>query len=823
MRTIKRSLFLAAAILISSLLAQADTDSFSENMRLKAESSGQVNHFKPLPFERISKIKIPYNQSRLREVAIKLHLDIERGDSEYVYCFATQRQLDELSKRGINFEIEYLDHRDETAWIRDLLDLGEYHTPDEMAFILDSIATEYPGITFLDTIGYSVEGRVIQALIISDNPGIEEDETEVRITGAHHGNEMLSAEIPLYLIDHLVSGYGLDPEITYLVNELELWIIPMVNPDGVHYVTRNNANNVNLNRNYLCPEGDLCLDGANIGNTFTEPETQAIRSTNQQNRFALSLTMHTRNTGPPLICWIWGYSDILHPSGTYHATEDDNILATISATYESLNNTPGFHSINGCDWYAIHGCEDDYAYTYWGNLFCAIELSGVFIPPEEEIEQYWLDNRDALMYFLSMANTGIRGIVRDAATNDPLEAGVKVLGQSKKIYADSAIGDYHRVLLPGRYGLRYEAPGYISQHVYDIVVTDGEATRVDVNLQPTQPVVITLEVKDNSSGINIPAQIKMTGVSFDTLFYYDGSQCILNIPADIYLMEVYSEGYIADMDPLEALENSTIEIPMSRFTGIIFTENFETGLGNWSFGGPGNQWGLYNPGYGSPNCLADSPQGYYVPNANTYVESNFYPNFEPYDRSGMYYRVKYEIEYHYDMTVLEFSTDGGTTWFDTGDTLTGSSNGQWEYHYADFDSFCVDNISSLIWGFRLASDFSIQHDGIYLDDIVIGWFDDQTNIGELTGTLPRSYKLSQNYPNPFNAQTSIQFSLSEPSDVTIRVYDLLGRQVRTLIDESVQAGEHRIAFDASDLSSGVYFYRLQAGDRVDTRRMILLK
>jgi len=89
--------------------------------------------------------------------------------------------------------------------------------------------------------------------------------------------------------------------------------------------------------------------------------------------------------------------------------------------------------------------------------------------------------------------------------------------------------------------------------------------------------------------------------------------------------------------------------------------------------------------------------------------------------------------------------------------------------------------------------------------------------------VPGVFTLFSNYPNPFNASTTIEFSLTKTEHVTLSVYDLLGRKLATLTDDEKQAGSHSVTFDASDLSSGVYFYRLQAGDAVETRRMVLLK
>ena len=91
------------------------------------------------------------------------------------------------------------------------------------------------------------------------------------------------------------------------------------------------------------------------------------------------------------------------------------------------------------------------------------------------------------------------------------------------------------------------------------------------------------------------------------------------------------------------------------------------------------------------------------------------------------------------------------------------------------------------------------------------------------GEKPSEFSLSQNYPNPFNAMTVIRYSLPEPSDVVIEIYDILGRRVETLVNEEQPAGYHQIIWDAEDASSGMYFYRIQAGDYIDTRKMLLIK
>jgi len=89
--------------------------------------------------------------------------------------------------------------------------------------------------------------------------------------------------------------------------------------------------------------------------------------------------------------------------------------------------------------------------------------------------------------------------------------------------------------------------------------------------------------------------------------------------------------------------------------------------------------------------------------------------------------------------------------------------------------------------------------------------------------LPSSYALNQNYPNPFNPTTEIAFALPSKADVTLKIYNILGQEVTTLVDKAMNAGNHVVQWDASENATGVYFYKIEAGDFTETRKMMLLK
>ena len=85
------------------------------------------------------------------------------------------------------------------------------------------------------------------------------------------------------------------------------------------------------------------------------------------------------------------------------------------------------------------------------------------------------------------------------------------------------------------------------------------------------------------------------------------------------------------------------------------------------------------------------------------------------------------------------------------------------------------------------------------------------------------YELAQNYPNPFNPTTNISYSIVKSSKVTLKVYDILGREVRTLVNRVQASGKYTVSFNTSNLASGVYFYRINAGDFIATKKLMLVK
>jgi len=144
------------------------------------------------------------------------------------------------------------------------------------------------------------------------------------------------------------------------------------------------------------------------------------------------------------------------------------------------------------------------------------------------------------------------------------------------------------------------------------------------------------------------------------------------------------------------------------------------------------------------------------------------------------------------------STDNGDTWAPLKTGLAGS----------DFRPLAIDKRGYVFVGSEYGVFRSTQP---------------TTSIRESSNSMPTSHSLFQNYPNPFNPSTTIEFSLPRAEDVTLKIYNLLGEEVERLVSERLQAGTHSLQWNAVGMSSGVYFYRLQAGEFTETKKLILLR
>jgi hypothetical protein len=106
---------------------------------------------------------------------------------------------------------------------------------------------------------------------------------------------------------------------------------------------------------------------------------------------------------------------------------------------------------------------------------------------------------------------------------------------------------------------------------------------------------------------------------------------------------------------------------------------------------------------------------------------------------------------------------------------------------------------------------------------LIGFNGIPVNVRDKLSIKPKGFNLLQNYPNPFNPSITIEYSIPKPSHVVIKIFDVLGIEVATLVNEEKPTGNYKVEFISSNLSSGIYFYRMEAGKFIETKKLLLLK
>jgi len=402
-------------------------------------------------------VSIPLTQPNTLDEIIQKQITILTIDRSRVFVIAlvSSEEYSWLSTMGFAPEKVPDDIAEAHGWKYSPTFERDFHTYTQMTTELQSIASTYPAITRLHNLGLSVQGRTIWGLKITDNPDVEENEAEVRICGLHHGNEYMSAELPLLLAYHLVQNYSIDPAITELVNNREIWIIPMVNPDGREAGSRYNAHGVDLNRNYgYMPQS---------ATPYSEPETQAMRTNALENNFVLSLSFHCSGD---IVNYIWNYKTQRSP--------DNAAIVYLSNQYASYN---GYWVTEGYDWYQTLGDCNDFSYGCRGDIDWTIEVQSSNIP------QAWNLNRDAMLGIIDAAHMGITGVVTNANNGEPIPATIWVQEAFWPCFADPVVGDYHRVLLPGTYTVHYRANGFQEQ-TFSVQVESGDPTVLNVALIP---------------------------------------------------------------------------------------------------------------------------------------------------------------------------------------------------------------------------------------------------------------------------------------------------------------------------------------------------
>lgn len=381
---------------------------------------------------------------------------------------------------------------------------NRYPTYSTYLAMMDTFQTRYPQLCSIETILEATpNNHQILCAHISNNLNDAQGKPSVLYTSTIHGDEVVGYYMMLRLIDYLLSNYGTNSYVTNLVNNTDIWICPLHNPDGTYYNSNNQINNwpysirsnihgEDLNRSFPLVD----LPAAKSG---YEPEVEAMINFTTAHHFTLAANLHG---GAEVFNYPWDTWESWQRS---HADADWWYHIGRQFADTCHNYSPNFMTevdngvTEGGDWYVITGSFQDWHNFYLGTRHVTIEVCEDKVLSSNYLPSYWEVIYHSLLNFIAEASHGIHGTVTDSVTGEPLQALVYITNHDlDHSYVETSLpyGDYHRPIKAGQYAVTYSADGYYPK---TIVTNIADGQRIEQNVQLSK----TAGVEDYEQGVTV--------------------------------------------------------------------------------------------------------------------------------------------------------------------------------------------------------------------------------------------------------------------------------------------------------------------------------
>jgi|TARA_R110002110_G_scaffold199393_16_gene410148 carboxypeptidase T len=672
--------------------------------------------------------------------------------------------------------------------------MGGYLTYQEMLDNLDLMQTLYPNLisqkenisTFLtngqpdSSTTPPIGGNGIKWVKISDNPNTSESEPQILYTAIHHAREPAGLSQLIYYMWYLLENYDSNPEIKSIVDNTELYFVPVINPDGYLYnektdpngggfwrKNRFNSHGVDLNRNY-----DYFIDGDTSNGIwggegassdpndqtyhgtapFSEIEAQAMKWFVENHEFVMAFNNHTSGD---LLLYPYGYTNGV-------PTPENDLFQGIS---EELVSQNGFSNILSSGLYPAAGDSDDFMYgtvlTHEKIYAFTPEIGPQFWPPSNQIE----------------------GICK----------GMMYLN----LTASKMVNNYATV--------KNTAPVYVG--VQNTINTSFDVKRLGLAGNGNFTVRIN-PISANISAVGNPSTYSGLQVLEET----DGIIQYTLAP-DIELGDDISFELIINNGSFDS--TTLINKKFGTLTSI-----FEDAGDSISDNFVNDGWDTTMTAFVSPSSsITDSPNGNYANNANETITLESPADLTTALGANVTFYAKWEIESNYDYTQFEVSIDNGVNWIPqcgnytnvgstnsaqpTGEPLYDGTQNDWVLETIDLSDYLGE---SIIVRFQFISDNGFRADGFYFDDLKVNILNETLGIQD---SETSSFGI---YPNPVQDILNITTPLSNYS---IEVYTIQGQLINV---SSANSGSQ--VFDYSSYDSGIYLMKLTSESATQTFKIL---
>tara|TARA_B110000908_G_scaffold164343_1_gene212268 strand:- start:487 stop:2856 length:2370 start_codon:yes stop_codon:yes gene_type:complete len=662
--------------------------------------------------------------------------------------------------------------------------MGGYLTYQEMLDQLDLMKSLYPQLIstkenisdFLtegepdNSTTPSIGGNGIKWVKISDNPTISsEEEPQILYTAIHHAREPNSLSQLIFYMWYLLENYELDNEIKSIVDNTELFFIPVVNPDGYLYnektdpngggfwrKNRKNGHGVDNNRNYEyyingnSNNGVWGGEGASNNTSsssyhgtgpFSEIENQAIKWFCEQHNFVMAFNNHSYGD---LLLYPYGYTSDA-------PTPENEVFEIIS---EELVSRNGFNNILSSGLYPAAGDSDDYMYGTIGthNKIYAMtpEIGSEFWPPSSQIEEI----AKSMMY---LNTTSAKMVNNYAVLNDTSPAFIGdevIINQTFNLKRMGISGNGNFTISVNPISLNISAVGD------PILFSNLEL------LEETNGSIQYTLLNDTQPGDNIVFELIVNNGNYEQ---------------KVLVKKVYGK-----------------IIPVFEDYGNSVTNNFNN-----------NGWNTTNTSFVSPSSsITDSPNGNYQNNENKTITISEEVILNNAISANITFYAKWDIENNWDYVQLEVSLDNGNSWIPqcglftnegsdnqtqpTGEPLYDGSQNDWVLEQIDLNDYLGEEITIR---FNFVTDGEVRADGFYFDDLTINVIDNEA-LGN-SDIIESSFGV---HPNPLK---NFLYITTPKNNYKISIYNIHGQLIRT---PSTYSGSQTI--DYGSLSKGIYLMKI---------------
>ena len=454
--------------------------------------------------------------------AISEICSVDGTDGRRVVAYANQKEYNRLLQAGFRPElqtppslranVEMWDGQGTYNW-------NKYLTYPQYVTMMESFPNKaIEGRTCtLFSLGTLSTSNHRQLLGVRINNGSPEGKPKFLYTSTMHGDEITGMIIMLRLINELCTST--DSQIVDLVNNLDIYLMPLTNPDGtynggnstVNNAKRYNGNNIDLNRNYK----DYYQGAHPDGNSY-EDETIWTMAMGDENLFTMSANYHG---GAEVMNYPWDATYEDHADKAWYEYVCTQYVQVARQTYSSyMSDTYSDGVTSGAEWYVITGSRQDYMNAYAQCREVTVECSSTKTPSASSLPSFWNYNRNSMLAFMEQCLKGVHGFVYDANTNQPIE-GVKVTvmdhDSETSFVTTHAAGDFHRPIKGGSYTFEFTKDGYCPYYV-DVTVADGQRVELN-NIQLTPGNCMVPSFTASTTEVSLGQSISFTDNSFGTI------------------------------------------------------------------------------------------------------------------------------------------------------------------------------------------------------------------------------------------------------------------------------------------------------------------